>query len=123
MLSGLGMEEKIEALSLCYSESPWDYSAKHQGAVGKYIHVCGVNPYHWSDHLKEQNIKVNSILAGYEVYRYYLYKTKSPILALKEFKGIESKHKMWIVYKVRRVTEEVKRQNKDLIQQRGKNGM
>lgn len=105
MLSGLGMEEKIEALSLCYSESPWNYDANHQG---KYINVCGVNPYYWADHLKEQNIKVNSILAGYEVYRYYLGKTKSPILALKEFKGIESKRKMWIVYKVRRVTEEVK---------------
>ena len=108
MLSGLGMEEKIEALSLCYSESPWNYDAKHQG---KYINICGVNPYYWADHLKEQNIKVNSILAGYEVYRYYLGKTKSPIRALKEFKGIESKRKMWIVYKVRRVTEEVKSKN------------
>lgn len=122
MLSGLGTEEKIEALSLCYSESPWDYNSKHIGGGNtRFINVCGVNPYHWADHLKEQNIKVNSILAGYEVYRYYLGKTKSPVLALKEFKGIESKRKMWIVYKVRRVTEEVKRQNKDII--RNKNAM
>ena len=121
MLSGLGMEEKIEALSLCYSESPWNYDAKHYGG---YTDVCGVDPRYWKEHLKGLGIKPNSILGGYYVYKYYLNKTKSPVLALKEFKGINISNKMWVVYKIRRVTEEVKKQNKELIKiQRSKSGM
>ena len=96
--------EKIEALVLCFSESSLDYDATHQGL---YDHVCGVKPL-WNDYLVEQGVEPNSILAGYTVYQYYLDKTNSETKALKEFKGIESKKKLWIVRKVQRVTNEVK---------------
>lgn len=105
------MEEKIEALVLCYSESPFDYKAKHYGG---FIHVCGVDPL-WNEFLRERNIKINSVKAGYEIYKYYLDKTNSSTKALKEFKGIESKSKMWIVHKVKRVTKEVKQEYKEEI--------
>ena len=72
-----------------------------------YDHVCGVKPL-WNDYLVEQGIEPNSILAGYIVYQYYLDKTNSETKALKEFKGIESKKKLWIIRKVQRVTNEVK---------------
>lgn len=72
-----------------------------------YDHVCGVKPL-WNDYLVEQGIEPNSILAGYTVYQYYLDKTNSETKALKEFKGIESKKKLWIIRKVQRVTNEVK---------------
>lgn len=72
-----------------------------------YDHVCGVKPL-WNDYLVEQGVEPNSILAGYTVYQYYLDKTNSETKALKEFKGIESKKKLWIVRKVQRVTNEVK---------------
>lgn len=72
-----------------------------------YDHICGVKPL-WNDYLVEQGIEPNSILAGYTVYQYYLDKTNSETKALKEFKGIESKKKLWIVRKVQRVTNEVK---------------
>lgn len=102
------MEEKIEALVLCYSESPFDYKAKHYGG---FTHVCGVDPL-WNDFLVERNIKINSVKAGYEIYKYYLDKTESSTKALKEFKGIDSKSKMWIVYKVKRVTKAIKQEYK-----------
>ena len=72
-----------------------------------YDHVCGVKPL-WNNYLVEQGIEPNSILAGYTVYQYYLDKTNSKTKALKEFKGIESKKKLWIIRKVQRVTNEVK---------------
>ena len=72
-----------------------------------YDHVCGVKPL-WNDYLVEQGVEPNSILAGYTVYQYYLDKTNSETKALKEFKGIESKKKLWIIRKVQRVTNEVK---------------
>lgn len=103
------MEEKIEAMTLCYSESPFDYNARHKG---NFIDVCGVKPF-WKEYLAEKNIKLNSIRAGYEIYKYYLDNTKSTTEALKEFKGIDSKSKMWIVHKVKRVTKEVKQEYKE----------
>ena len=42
------------------------------------------------------------------MYQYYLDKTNSETKALKEFKGIESKKKLWVVRKIQRVTNEVK---------------
>ena len=69
--------------------------------------MCGVNPI-WYDFLDEQGIERNSILAGYTVYQYYLNKTGSETEALKGFKDIETKKKVWIVRKVRRVISEVK---------------
>ena len=108
MYGGLSTSDKIEALSLCYSESPFDYMAKHSG---NYIDVCGVKP-HWRDYIKEQGLKPNTIRAGYEVYRFYLEKNNGDkVKALKEFKGIESKDKMWIVKKVLDTTKEVKKYN------------
>lgn len=72
-----------------------------------YDHVCGVKPL-WNNYLVEQGIEPNSILAGYTVYQYYLDKTNSKTKALKEFKGIESKKKLWVIRKIQRVTNEVK---------------
>lgn len=99
------MEERIEALSLCYSENTsLEYNTSHQNL---YEHVCGVKPL-WNEYLAEQEVPPNSILAGYTVYLYYLDKTNSKTKALKEFKGIESAKTMWIVKKVQRVISEVK---------------
>ena len=53
----------------------------------------------------------NSVAGGYAVYQYYLDKTGKSTSALKEFKGIESKKKVWIINKVKKVTEEVKKIN------------
>ena len=98
------LEDKIEALVLCFSESPFDYEANHQGL---YLDVCGVNPL-WHPYLEEQDIPINSIQAGYAVYQFYLEQTGDRNKALKKFKGIQSKSNNWIIKKVRRVTREVK---------------
>lgn len=99
------MGEKIEALVLCSSENfSLSKSTSHQG---QYEHQCGVKPL-WNSYLDEQGVERNSILAGYKVYEFYLEQTGSSTEALKDFKGIESKKKMWIVRKVQRVMKEVK---------------
>lgn len=69
--------------------------------------MCGVKPL-WHPYLNEVGVPTNSILGGYTVYQFYLDKTGSTAKALKEFKGIESKKKLWVVRKIQRVTNEVK---------------
>ena len=90
---------------LCFSENTsLEYDVSHQGL---YEHVCGVKPL-WNKYLAEQEVPLNSILAGYTVYLYYLDKTNSDTKALKRFKKIKSNNTIWIVHKVQRVISEVK---------------
>ena len=92
----------------CYSESALNYNANHQGL---YINICGNNPKYWDKYLKNLGIKSNSILAGYTIYQYYLDKNGNPTEALKEYKGIKSPKKFWIIKKVKRVEREIKKKH------------
>lgn len=102
------MKPLIESLVICYSESGLNYDAIHQG---KYKGICGVVPEYWEDYLNELGLDYNSVAGGYAVYQYYLDKTGKNSSALKEFKGIDSKKKTWIINKVKKVIEEVKKIN------------
>ena len=99
------IEDKIEALVLCFSESSLDKDASHQGL---YSNICGNKPL-WNEYLSDIGVQSNSILSGYTIYRYYLEENNNnKTMALKEYKGIKSHKNMWIIKKYKRVLNQVK---------------
>lgn len=112
MSGNFGTDDKILAVLLCYSESELDKNANHQG---KYIGICGVNPYIWKPYLKDMDIHYNSIQGGFEVYKFYLEKTNSEYKALLEYKGAKNNKKVKnIVKKILKLKKEIKqKQSKD----------
>lgn len=103
-------EDKLFYLVLAYSEAgPKLYNTNHNDG-GKTVGICGVVKSFWGEHLKEKGIPINSLTACAEIFNYYLeqnnYNHKE---ALKDYKGIKSKDKMWIIQKVFRVKNELEK--------------
>jgi hypothetical protein len=87
------IEDQASALALGWTESNWDYKAKHNSSARG---ICGVMPL-WDPYLAELKINPNSIEACIAIYNFYLDQTDSKTQAIKKYKGIESKHNLWIV--------------------------
>lgn len=88
------LEDQASAYALGWTETEWDYYAKHSSdAEG----ICGVMPL-WNPYLKELNIKPNSLEACIAIFNFYKEQTGSTPKAIKEYKGVESKKHMWIVF-------------------------
>ena len=92
-LRNYSLEEQASGFSLAWTESEWDYYAKHNSDARG---ICGIMPL-WDPYLAELNINPNSIEACIAVYNFYLDQTDSKTKALKKYKGIESKHNLWII--------------------------
>lgn len=72
---------------------------KHFGDIAQGI--CGVIPEYHNDTLVKLNVDLNSLKACEVIYLEYLKKNKgNKIKALADYKGIESKKNMYLVYKV-----------------------
>ena len=94
-LRSYSVEEQATALAVGFSESGWDYNADHQG---EYSNICGNKPY-WDDFLTEKNIPTNSLEACIVIYKHYKEKNNgSRFLAIKEYKGIKSQKKHYLVH-------------------------
>lgn len=87
------IEDQASGLALGWTESNWDYKAKHNSSARG---ICGVMPL-WDPYLAELKINPNSIEACIAIYNFYLDQTASKTQAIKKYKGIESKHNLWIV--------------------------
>lgn len=80
---------------------------KHNRDIAKGI--CGITPKFHKELLEENNTKLNSLKACEVVYNYYLdLNNGNKINALKDYKGIESKDNMYLVYKVLEIEEKLK---------------
>lgn len=91
-MTAVWINDRTLGLLLCKTESRnLDPNEKHQGL---YRGKCGVNPYIWSDILKEQGVHYNSIQGGIFVYYEYLKQTDNKKKALLEFKGVERNKKV-----------------------------
>lgn len=94
-------------IALAYTESSLDYKAKHKGS--KAVGICGVIPKFHKELLKENNTPINSLRACEVVYNYYLeLNNGNKIKALKNYKGIESKDNIYLVYKVLEIEKGLK---------------
>ena len=92
-LRGYSLEDQALGLALGWTESEWNYYAKHNSdAQG----ICGVMPL-WHPYLHDLGIKPNSIEACIAIYNFYLDQTGSNVKAVKEYKGIESKKYEWLI--------------------------
>lgn len=92
-LRSYSLEDQASAYALGWTETEWDYYAKHSSdAEG----ICGVMPL-WNPYLQELNIKPNSLEACIAIFNFYKEQTGSTPKAIKEYKGVESKKHMWIV--------------------------
>lgn len=101
------VDNKKLILALAFTESSLNYKVKHKNDVAKGI--CGVVPKFHKELLKENNVKINSLKACEVVYNYYLeLNNGNKIAALKDYKGIESKSNMYLVYKVIENEEKIK---------------
>ena len=91
-LRGYSLEEKAIGLAIAWTESTWNFNAKHKSdAEG----ICGVIPDYWEDYLKSKNIDVNSVAACIEIYKFYKDENRgSKEKAIKEYKGIENNIKL-----------------------------
>ncbi len=91
-LRGYTIEEKAIGLAIAWTESTWNFNAKHKSdAEG----ICGVIPDYWEDYLKSKNIDVNSVSACIEIYKFYKDENRgSKTKAIKEYKGIENNIKL-----------------------------
>lgn len=93
-LRSYSLEDQASAYALGWTETEWDYYAKHSSdAEG----ICGVMPL-WNPYLQELNIKPNSLEACIAIFNFYKEQTGSTPKAIKEYKGVESKKHMWIVF-------------------------
>jgi hypothetical protein len=103
-----GVKNKRFTLLLCISENDsLDYNTSHQGL---YENVCGVNPYLWSNYLNNIGVEVNSLTAGFKVYKFYLRKNKgNKKKALLDFKGVDKNEKVKkVVDKIIEIEKELK---------------
>lgn len=87
------LEDQATGLALGWTETNWDYYAKHNSdAEG----ICGIMPI-WHPYLQDLGIKPNSIEACIAIYNFYLDQTGSKSKAIREYKGIESKKYEWLI--------------------------
>ena len=101
------IENKSLVLALAFTESSLNYKARHKGNVA--VGICGIVPKFHKELLKENNVKINSLKACELVYNYYLeLNNGNKVAALKEYKGIESKSNMYLVYKVLEIERNLK---------------
>ncbi len=98
-------------LALAFTESSFDYYVDHRDN-GATVGPCGTVLYYWEDFLKEQDISPYSIRSCEAIYNNLLDRYKTPYLALKKYKGIESKEKEWIIRKVFKIQKELLRKYK-----------
>ena len=99
-------KSNVKYVILAYSEDSFKGQEDH--GDGDTVGYCGAKRSIWGDYLEERNIPINSLKACVAIFDYYLEQEGSTAKALKEYKGIESKEKMWIVHKVVRNTEKIK---------------
>ena len=97
------IEDQAIGLALAWTESNWDYKAKHKSSARG---ICGVMPL-WDPYLAELNINPNSVEACIAIYNFYLDQTESKTKAIKEYKGIESKKHMWLVHRTLEVKQHI----------------
>ena len=95
------LEEQASGFSLAWTESEWDYYAIHDSDARG---ICGIMP-EWDPYLAELNINPNSIEACIAIYNYYLDRTDSKSKAIKHYKGIKSKHNLWIIQRTLEVRQ------------------
>ena len=93
LLRQYSLEDQALGLALSYTESSWNYNAKHNSSARG---ICGVMPL-WDPYLKERGINPNSIDACIAIYNFYLEQTDSNSKAIKEYKGIKSKRHLYLV--------------------------
>ena len=98
-------------LALAFTESSLNYYIDH-GDKGETVGPCGIKLEYWEDLLVEQNISPYSIRSCEAVFNELLKQYKTPYLALKKYKGIESQKKAWIVKKVFKIQKELIRKYK-----------
>ena len=101
LLRQYSLEDQATGLSLAWTESDWNYNAKHKSSARG---ICGVIPL-WDPYLKERGIKPNSVDACIAIYNFYLEQTGSKSNAIKEYKGIESKRHLHLVKKTLEVKQ------------------
>lgn len=98
-------------LSLAFTESSLDYYVNHKDG-GKTVGPCGIVIKHWGKFLKDRNISPYSIISCEAVYNELLSEYKTPYKALKEYKGIESAKKEWIIKRVFYIRNELLKKDK-----------
>lgn len=93
-------------LVLCFSESSLKYSVKHPGP---YVGICGVTPVIWRKHLNQNEISINSLVAGEEILNFYLDKNNGDVVsALLDYKGAKTNKKIIkIVHKILEIEGEL----------------
>jgi len=98
-------------LALAFTESSLNYDVKHKKDIAKGI--CGVIPKFHKDKLDELSIDINSLRACEAIYIDYLEQYKgNKVKALVEYKGIESKANMYLVYRVLEIENKIKEEQK-----------
>ena len=96
-------------MALAGTETFFDYNVKHAGGYAEGI--CGVTD-HWNPLLEEKGIKKNSVAACIEIYNFLLEQNNyNQRAAIKEYKGIESKHNYWIIDKVQEYIRIIRKVN------------
>lgn len=86
-------------IALADTETGLNHYVKHFGDVAQGI--CGVVPEYHNDTLNKLNVDLNSLKACEVIYLDYLKKNKgNKVKALADYKGIESKKNMYLVYRV-----------------------
>lgn len=94
-------------MALAFTESSLNYNVKHKGNVAKGI--CGIIPTYHKDLLEENNVRINSLKACEVVLASYLEENKGDLIkSLKDYKGIESKKNIYLVYKVLDIEKKIK---------------
>jgi hypothetical protein len=102
-LRGYTVEEKAIGLAIAWTESTWNFNAKHKSdAEG----ICGVIPEYWEEYLNSKNIDVNSVAACIEIYKFYKEENNgSKEKALKDYKGI--KNNTYLIGKTLRLRDKI----------------
>lgn len=74
-------------MALCFTESSLRYKVKH--SIKTVVGICGIDKRYFKDMLKNENIEINSLVAGEVVYNYFLDKSNgNKRVALANYKGI-----------------------------------
>ena len=99
------LEEQALGLALSWTESTWNPDAEHNSdAVGK----CGVIPYYWKEYLHSRNVKVNSVAACIEIYKFYKEANSgSRYKAIKDYKGIKAKSNEYLILHTLKLRDKV----------------
>lgn len=88
-LRGYSIEEQAIALALAWTESNWRINPDHKDN-GFTVGPCGVTEY-WIDYLNELGTNRYSFSSCIEIYQFYKDKHNNKYLAIKAYKGIDTK--------------------------------